>query len=67
MVPVRKAIANLSPHRLQELRASGELVLSSDMPVSMEDFTEALKKVKPSVDRSELARYEDWKKKFGSE
>ncbi len=35
-------------------------------PVKMEDFLEALKVVKPSVSKSEIAKYEKWAREFGS-
>ncbi len=35
-------------------------------PVTMEDFIEALKIIKPSVSEKEIYKYEEWAKSFGS-
>ena len=65
MIPVRKALANQPPQKLLELHAAGAFALD-DQP-TIENFVEALSRVKPSVDAVQTAQYEEWKAKFGSD
>ena len=37
------------------------------IPLTMEDFIEALKNTKPSVGKSELERYDKWTAQFGQQ
>mgnify|MGYP000630970357 CR=1 FL=1 len=37
------------------------------VPLSMEDFNEALRTSKPSVGKNELDKYEKWKEEFGEQ
>ena len=37
------------------------------VPLTMEDFHDALKNCKPSVGKGDLARYEEWMKEFGEQ
>lgn len=36
-----------------------------NIPLTMDDFNEALKNVKPSVGQSDLKHYMDWMEEFG--
>ncbi|KAI5626064.1 katanin p60 ATPase-containing subunit A-like 1 [Silurus asotus] len=54
-------IQGLSP---EEIRALSKDELQ--MPVTMEDFEIALKKISKSVSAADLKKYEDWMKEFGS-
>lgn len=38
-----------------------------NIPLCMDDFLEALKNVKPSVGKGDLANYEKWMKEFGEQ
>lgn len=40
--------------------------LESIRPLSMKDFENSLKKIKPSVSEEECLYYEEWNRKFGS-
>ncbi|CAD2221914.1 ATPase family associated with various cellular activities (AAA)/AAA+ lid domain/Vps4 C terminal oligomerisation domain containing protein, putative [Angomonas deanei] len=53
---------------LRELgKGSLSVVKASDLrPIVMKDFLKALRRLKPSVGQSEVIRYEDWNKQFGS-
>ena len=37
------------------------------VPLTMEDFQEALKNVKPSVGKGDLANYDNWMAEFGEQ
>jgi katanin p60 ATPase-containing subunit A1 len=37
-----------------------------DVPLTMEDFEEAIKNISPSVSNTYLKEYEEWMKEFGS-
>lgn len=36
------------------------------LPVTMADFQEALDKIKPSVSKTDIVKYEQWLKEYGS-
>lgn len=43
-----------------------EISLESIRPISMKDFQDSLKKIKPSVSQEECLHFEEWNQKFGS-
>jgi len=53
---------------IRELARSGLLDRkdAKPRPVKMSDFIEALKTIKPSVSKKEIAKYEEWARMFGS-
>lgn len=56
-------------HRIHGLGLEEIQALSKDelqMPVTMEDFTTALKKISKSVSAADLEKYEAWMTEFGS-
>ncbi|KEG10547.1 putative katanin-like protein, putative,serine peptidase, Clan SJ, family S16 [Trypanosoma grayi] len=55
MGPLREVTMRLSDVSLNELR-----------PIQRRDFMQALKRIRPSVGASEVERYEEWNKQFGS-
>lgn len=61
MMAMRRRIQGLSP---EEIRALSKDELQ--MPVTMEDFTIALKKISKSVSATDLEKYEAWMAEFGS-
>ncbi|KAM9469324.1 katanin p60 ATPase-containing subunit A-like 1 [Clarias gariepinus] len=61
MMAMRRRIQGLSP---EEIRALSKDELQ--MPVTMEDFEIALKKISKSVSAADLKKYEDWMNEFGS-
>ncbi|XP_062870106.1 katanin p60 ATPase-containing subunit A-like 1 isoform X2 [Trichomycterus rosablanca] len=61
MMAMRRRIQGLSP---EEIRALSKDELQ--MPVTMEDFELALKKISKSVSSADLLKYETWMKEFGS-
>lgn len=38
-----------------------------NIPLTMDDFKEALKNVKPSVGKGDLKNYEEWMKEYGEQ
>lgn len=38
-----------------------------NVPLSMDDFNEAIRNVKPSVGRGDLVNYDHWMKEFGEQ
>ncbi|RXN13156.1 katanin p60 ATPase-containing subunit A-like 1 [Labeo rohita] len=61
MMAMRRRIQGLSP---EEIRALSKDELQ--MPVTMEDFELALKKISKSVSAADLEKYESWMSEFGT-
>jgi len=58
---MRRKIEGLSIEEIQAL-PKDEL----NLPAKMIDFLEVLKKVSPSVSKTDLVKYEQWMSEFGS-
>ena len=61
MMSMRRKIAGLRPSEIRNLDKN-EL----DLPVTKEDFLEALVKCNKSVSKEDLDKYEKWMEEFGS-
>lgn len=61
MMSMRRKIAGLKPDQIRQL-AKEEV----DLPVSFQDFYEAIAKCNKSVSSDDLAKYEKWMSDFGS-
>lgn len=61
MMSMRRKIAGLKPTEIRQLPKE-EL----DLPVTNQDFMEALEKCNKSVSQEHLDKYQDWMKEFGS-
>lgn len=61
MMAMRRKIAGLTPEQIRGL-SKDEL----ELPVSPEDFEEAIRKVNKSVSAEDLRKYERWMAEFGS-
>lgn len=61
MMVMRRRIQGLTPEQIRSL--SGEEL---DMPVTGEDFEEAIKKINRSVSPEDLKKYEKWMAEYGS-
>jgi katanin p60 ATPase-containing subunit A1 len=61
MMSMRRRIQGLTPEQIRNLPKE-EL----DLPVNMDDFKEALKKVSKSVSEADIKKYADWMEEFGS-
>jgi katanin p60 ATPase-containing subunit A1 len=61
MMAMRKKIAGMRP---DEIRALPKEEL--DLPVSMADFEEAIRKCNKSVSEEDLGKYEKWMREFGA-
>lgn len=61
MMSMRRKIAGLKPEQIRQLQAE-----EVDLPVSKQDFLEAISKCNKSVSRQDLEKYEKWMKEFGS-
>lgn len=61
MMSMRRKIAGLKPDQIRQL-AKEEV----DLPVSFQDFNEAISKCNKSVSSDDLAKYEKWMNEFGS-
>ena len=59
MITMRRRIAGLKP---SEIRSLGREEL--DVPVTMEDFKEAVKKCKKNVSSEDLEKYKFWMEAF---
>ncbi len=61
MMVMRRRVAGLKPEEIRILPKE-EL----DLPVTQQDFDEALKKCNKSVSQDDLEKYEKWMDEFGS-
>lgn len=61
MMAMRRRISGLRPEQIKEL-SRNEL----ELPVTMNDFNEAILRVNKSVSAQDLRRYEKWMREFGS-
>lgn len=61
MMSMRRKIAGLKPEQIKQL-AKEEL----DLPVTRQDFTEALSKCNKSVSKGDIQKYLSWMSEFGS-
>lgn len=62
LMGMRKRVIGLDREEIKSLNAK-----EIDMPVSREDFLDALKRIKSSVNNKEdIQRYENWMKEYGS-
>lgn len=61
MMSMRRKIAGLRPDQIKQL-AKEDL----DLPVSKQDFLDAISKCNKSVSREDLEKYEKWMAEFGS-
>ncbi|CAG5126788.1 unnamed protein product, partial [Candidula unifasciata] len=61
MMSFRRRISGLSPEEIRNIPKE-ELTL----PTTMEDFTEAIKKVNKSVTQESMEKYKKWMEEFGS-
>ena len=61
MMSMRKKIAGLKPSEIRNL-AKDEL----DLPVTEQDFIDAIAKCNKSVSKEDLDKYEKWMEEFGS-
>lgn len=61
MMAMRRRIHGLTPEEIRNLTKE-EL----ELPVSREDFEEAIRKINKSVSREDLEKYEKWMSEFGS-
>lgn len=61
MMAMRRRITGLSPEEIKNL-SKNEL----ELPVTMEDFADATRRVNKSISIEDLRRYEKWMKEYGS-
>ncbi|XP_022648027.1 katanin p60 ATPase-containing subunit A1-like isoform X2 [Varroa destructor] len=61
MMSMRRRISGLTPDQIRAL-SKEEL----EMPVSLNDFEEAIRKVNKSVSKEDLEKYERWMNEYGS-
>jgi katanin p60 ATPase-containing subunit A1 len=61
MMSMRRKIAGLKPSEIRNLDRE-EL----DLPVTKQDFVEAISKCNKSVSKEDLDKYEKWMEEFGS-
>ena len=61
MMSMRRKIAGLKPSEIRNLDRD-EL----DLPVTKQDFLEAISKCNKSVSKEDLEKYEKWMEEFGS-
>jgi katanin p60 ATPase-containing subunit A1 len=61
MMSLRRKIAGLRPEQIKQLN-----IEEVDLPVSFEDFMDAIEKCNKSVSKKDLEKYEKWMTEFGS-
>lgn len=61
MMSMRRKIAGLRPDQIRQLQTA-----EVDLPVSTQDFMEAMSKCNKSVSKQDLEKYRKWMQEFGS-
>ena len=61
MMSMRRKISGRSPAEIRKIKKE-----EVDLPVTMNDFEEALTKCKKSVSVNDVTKYEAWMDEFGS-
>uniref|UniRef100_A0A183IAB6 AAA_lid_3 domain-containing protein n=1 Tax=Soboliphyme baturini TaxID=241478 RepID=A0A183IAB6_9BILA len=61
MMSMRRRIAGLTPEEIRSLPKE-----EVDLPVTQQDFIEAINKTGKSVSKQDLVKYEKWMREFGS-
>ncbi|UYV81424.1 KATNA1 [Cordylochernes scorpioides] len=61
MMAMRRRIAGLSPEEIRNLSKE-----DLELPVTAEDFEEAVRKINKSVSKEDLEKYDKWMTEFGS-
>jgi katanin p60 ATPase-containing subunit A1 len=62
MMPMRRRIKGLNREEIKNLPRDA----AADLPVSMDDLTQALERIHSSVSTGDLARHEQWLQEFGA-
>lgn len=61
MMSMRRKITGRSPSEIKKIRRE-----DVDLPVTEEDFQDAMQRTRKSVSASDVARFEKWMDEFGS-
>jgi katanin p60 ATPase-containing subunit A1 len=62
MMTMRRKISGRSPKEIKSMKKE-----DLDVPITTKDFDDALSRCKKSVSETDVKRYENWLKQFGSE
>lgn len=61
MMAMRRKICGRSPDEIKKIKKE-----EVDLPVTVQDFEEAIAKCKKSVTQEDVTKYEEWIAEFGS-
>lgn len=61
MMSMRRKITGRSPSEIKQIRRE-----EVDLPVTEEDFADAMMRTKKSVSVNDVARFEKWMEEYGS-
>ena len=61
MMSMRRRISGRTPAEIKRIKKE-----DVDLPVTMDDFEEALSRCKKSVSLNDVSKYESWMEEFGS-
>ena len=61
MMSMRRKISGRTPAEIKRIKKE-----DVDLPVTMDDFEEALSRCKKSVSLNDVSKYESWMEEFGS-
>lgn len=61
MMGMRRVIADLEPEQIKQLSAK-----DFEMPVTKQDFVEAIVKTNRSVSNEDIVKYNKWMQEFGA-
>eukprot|EP01006_Ploeotia_vitrea_P020548 TRINITY_DN52846_c0_g1_i1.p1 TRINITY_DN52846_c0_g1~~TRINITY_DN52846_c0_g1_i1.p1 ORF type:complete len:588 (-),score=70.98 TRINITY_DN52846_c0_g1_i1:578-2176(-) len=64
MMKLRRLVRDKTKEEIKQMGKQGDM--SGDLPVSMQDFEEALRNTPASVNATQLTRYSKWMEEFGS-
>lgn len=66
MEGIRKMMQVMSVDELQQMASRGGGDELNNLPITMQDFHNVLKRVAGSVSKADLEKYEEWMKEYGS-
>ena len=61
MMPMRRQIFGRSPEEIRQIRRE-----EIDLPITLQDFQDAMQRTKKSVSADDVLRFEKWMEEYGS-
>lgn len=61
MMPMRRHIFGRTPEEIRQIRRE-----EIDLPITLQDFQDAMQRTKKSVSADDVSRFEKWMEEYGS-